>query len=291
MKRVLAIFIFSFLLSCYSQEDPFLSGEGFLPLWNNPASYGTWNKFSVNTDARILWKYLSNGPETFLLNSEYKINLSDKHKLGIGLFYLNHKFSYQRDNWFGIPLNYQFKAKKLNYSIGLSPRLLNTSFSPIPVPPQTINDSALPMLGAGTVFSMDIGTMVYNNDFYAGISITHLVSTYFETSIFNLAPQYYLQAGYKFLFKGNKHSIFPQFSYLYDGVVHGLNTMVYYQLKDEIFSVGAGYRSTSTIPLAIASTIKKFRLAYHLDIYTGPLASYATFSHEIRLSFRIREDY
>ncbi len=295
-SRVLILLVLSANFS-FSQQDPILSSEGFMPIWNNPASFGTWNTLSFNSAGRIQWPELDGHPKNLLINVEGKVAFGSapqrdpSFRLSMGVNYLMNSLGGYTYNRINFPLNKIFNLKDLKVAVALSPGIQRINLDQQwYISPQTPIDPNLPH-GTQTKFDMDAGVMVYGKRFYIGLSTTHLLEPVYDEINITTSRYYYSSAGYKYTLK-NGHSIFPQLAIKHDGLNMVFNSMIYYQLKDEIISFGLGFRQGNTILTGISSNFKKFKLAYNLDIYNSSFNfNGSPFAHEIRLSFVVPDKH
>lgn len=290
--RVLALILLMNSFVGFGQQDPFFVSDGFTPLWTNPASTGSWNKFSANLVGRLQWPGVNGAPSSAMLNSEYSFQLKNDHSLNVGIDLILEEIGQgaavkQNSQIFSVPINYSIKLKESRLAFGLSTGFRRISFSqdaPL-IPPQSSTDPILPVASAGTVFSLDAGVFWSSSKFYLGLSSTQLTAPFFPNISFNGATHYYLQAGYRF--KVGQHYIFPQVNLKSDGAGLAFWNLNYFQFKEDIFSIGAGFSAGRELLLAATFRYKRFKIAYNFDLNFGPLSGYTAGSHEVRLSFAV----
>jgi type IX secretion system PorP/SprF family membrane protein len=282
-------FIIVFLPSVsQAQQDPYFVTDGLGALWNNPASFGAKNKVAVNTVGRLQWVGLDDPSKLLMTNADFSISLNQKgesstaNKIGFGINFIGLEFAGFKEQIFQLPINYQFKIKETYLSVGLSAGFRRLDFTGVFwIPPQTQEDSLIPV-HAQTAFHLDAGIYWYNDKFNIGLSSTQLTAPRYEAISFQSVRHYYLQGGYRFsLFD---HYFYPQVQLKTDGAILAFWSMNYFQFKDDVFSVGAGFGGGHVL-FAVSGKYKIARLAYNMGINKSPLSSFSTFSHELRLTF------
>ena len=87
--KILFTFSFSVLtLIAFCQSSNSLTSDVYGPFWYNPASFGTWNKVSVNAIHLVSDIGSENPSKTFLFNSEVKFKYGKTNlSSGAGLNY------------------------------------------------------------------------------------------------------------------------------------------------------------------------------------------------------------
>lgn len=286
----------SFSFSAFSQQDPFLSGDVFItPIWHNPASFGTWNKFSVNAVGRGVVPKPSWNPRFFLINTEFKFGYSKKNGLsydltkiqsGVGLNYYFDAVGFSQSQSYSVNYNIQLKLKKHSrLSFGISPGFQTISFiDPIWNPPTDSLDPNLPQDGSQTRFSMGVGIMYYSRTTYLGLASTHIVPTTYDSINFTLARHYYLNAGHKIPIT-RKSTIFPTINLAADGATFSYSTLVLFQYTLN-YTAGLGYGRGGNIRGMLGYELKNFMLQYFVTYNPHKYFS-NNFGYEIRFSYKL----
>lgn len=270
-----------------AQQDPLFSSDVFTPIYNNPASVGTWNVFSANMAYRNQWPEVSNSYQSFLATSEAEVCFSNtsgacNFKLGMGLSFMFEQFGGSKFSMFNVPINYGINFENSVLTIGVSPGLKSYLFGVDWIPPQTLQDSLIPGSSRVISFDMGVGVMWYGDNFFVGASITHLINPSSSLTNFSTARHYYAHGGYRFKAKNNY--IFPIIKMYAVDAFFTADILCFYQTKNEYFSVGAGYRLGAAYLISVAAKYKKIRLAYHFDLYRSKIDPLRT-GHEFRLSY------
>jgi len=285
MKSVFLSLLVLCSISTVAQQEPTFVSEGFTPLWSNPASFGSWNKLSVNAMASAKNVGLDGAPRSFMLNAEFDVVWGAKggkreFNMPIGFIFNADNVGFSNYISVGVPINFQFKLSNSRLAIGLTPGYKSLKFSSDWVPPQTIIDPLLPVQSPKCDFNLDAGIFWYSEKAYAGLSMTQLNRPDLG---FSTAIHYHLNGGYRFSI--GQHYIFPQLQIKFDGATAAFWNLNYFQFKEDLFSIGIGVGGGMDLLLAATARYKQFKLAYNYDYVTGPLAEYTKGSHQIRLSF------
>ena len=286
MKTLLLVLSFVSFVS-FSQLDPYFSTDGFAPFWNNPAATGSFNQFSVNTVYRNQWPSIPGRFQTLGFNleadTEFGRRLSEnKFNMPIGLnaiFQQHGPHSIQTINVpVSIPIALGEHSKlAVGVSAGIKRSSFDWSFSPFFSQNIFVVDR--------TDLDLNAGLFWYGKRHYLGLSTTNI--NRLSGDGFSGEMHYYVQAGYKF--SVGKHYIFPMLNSAFQGGFNQTRLMTYFQFKEDLFSVGAGYTFSDAYLFALTGTIKQFKLAYVYDYYISQLTNVSGGSHELRLTYSIQK--
>lgn len=291
MKKVILLFSIVISAQAYSQQDPAFSGEGFTPYYTNPASYGSWNRFSVQTVGRLQWVGVSGAPRTLQLHVEggglgfRKKGVKERiFEFSAGINFMAEEIGFQRNQSLKIPLVVPVRIGETQLALGVAPGVSRLAFAPTWIPPQTLLDSLLPTATSGVVFDLDAGLFWYNENFFVGLSATHITRPGYGSINYSTAVHYYLHGGYKF--KIGEHYLFPTAQIRAAGGFGSWDIFNYFQFKER-FAVGLGYRASDAIMIGGWIEFYHVRVGYHYDYTINPLSTYSSGSHEVRLSYII----
>ncbi|MFT4603037.1 MAG: type IX secretion system PorP/SprF family membrane protein [Arenicella sp.] len=293
MKKIylLLVVVISISGSLQAQQDPHFVSEGFSPFWTNPASFGSWNKFSVNTVGGLEYVGFGDPRQKLMVNAEFALPIGEKFtpnstfQIGTGINFIATSFGGIKTKIFQVPLNYQFKIQNTTLSIGVSPGFRQLDFTYVIWVPPTDNPDPLIPIWRQSTFQLDAGVFWYGEQFYLGLSSTQITTPIYDELYFQSARHYYLQGGYRF--KVGKHYIFPQLQLGFDGATFGFWNLNYFQFKEDIFSVGIGVRAGWNVLFAATARYKQFKIAYNYDLISTPFGGFSKGSHQVRLSFII----
>lgn len=258
-------------------------------LHHNPASFGTMETYSANSTMRIQWDGVQDAPRTLNVNTGGRVRVGPRScyncgkEFRLGLNYQYGVVGFQRNHEWKFAIGYPIKMGESTLTVSVAPGIIKTKFAPSWVPPQTAQDSLLPIATAGSSFDMNAGLMFNWKTLYAGFSTTHLLAPNMSEINFSLARHYYLDFGYKI--PVGKHHIFPMLQLKSDGAGAVFQTFSYFVFKEDLFSVGLGYRLADALSIGAAFQKWGVRIAYHYDYMLNPLSNYGKGSHEFRLSY------
>lgn len=289
MKKVILLFSIVISAQAYSQQDPIFSSEGFTPFYTNPASFGSWNVLSVNTVGRLQWNLLDEPVKSMQINLEAAAIASSRRKgakelrLGLGVSFVAIDFFGSKTQAMKFPISIPIKLGETNLAFGVAPGFIRRKFSFTSIPPQTIPDSLVPPYTEETLFDMDAGLFWYGEKHFVGVSVSHIYTAPPKKINFTTARHYYLQTGYRF--DVGEHHIFPAAGIKADGAGFLADVMCTFQFREDVFSIGAGYRFGAAFLLAASVKWKRIRLAYNFDGFPNVLSNGIHTAHEIRLSY------
>lgn len=282
------ILLLSFVsITSFAQQDPYLASDGFTPFWNNPAATGSWNKLSLNTTYRTEWPALAGNRQTLAFNVEADAMFGAKGSeralnMPLGFNAIFESYGAQKIQSFNLPICIPIKLGKTTLAFGAAPGLkrVNYDWSQI-----TFGDPAIP--NPGTTFDLNAGLFWYGKKHYLGLSATNLNSAKIGT--YQRPRAYYLQAGYRF--NVGKHHLFPMLDAAYRDGFYTLKAMTYFQFKDDMFSIGAGYSLRSSVLASATLKLKNFKIAYVYQTFISQLNNAQGNAHEVRLSYALPKTF
>jgi hypothetical protein len=257
------------------------------PLVNNPASFGARNKLSAHVMGQ---SYLDRhgSPQNLNINAEGSVSISNYMNFHMPVFInfgLNSNFSshyFIRNQEFNVPIAASFGIKNTKLAFGVAPgfrRLTYSIFESIPPSTQPVP----PVSAAGTVFDLSSGVFWSGDQFYLGYSMNNMIQ-YKNSNI--LGPMKHdFSGGYRF--KVKQHYIYPTLRFSYQDGFTRLVSMNYFQFREDLFSIAAGYALKDAIYVGASARLKKFKLSYMYDIIRSPLTNAHKGNHELKLSYLI----
>jgi len=291
MKKSLIIILFG-LLSYWgiAQQYPQFSQRMFDEIVFNPAIIGTKPVDQIMLHHRSQWVGFDGAPMTQTLS--YNGSLMDN--MGLGGFLMNDITGPTRRLSFNLGYAYHLKFEKVNVSLGLLGTIVQYGIDGNKV---TLHENTDPSIYEGVsdrAWKPDVsfGTYVYNNDFFAGISIIQLFTArvhLFKNETFHatipLTQHFYLTSGYHFHLN-DEFDLQP--SILISGTV-GSPMQVDFNMKldyQKRIIGGLTYRYNDALVLLMGLKIKqRFTFIYSYDIVVSQLRKTNSGSHEILLSF------
>ncbi len=286
------ILLLSVSVEMHAQQLPYFRNEIYAPQWHNPASFGTWNRFSLNLMGYSGGVDFSQASAGAMFSAEGFFGFSNE-KSGIGLgtnYFYTSLPNYYETHTTNFQLNYQFEFEKFNISFGAAPGFRTISFDHIDwITADTIPDPNLHDAGIQTKFTLGAGVFLYTDKLYVGISSTQLNAPDYEELGFQAATQYYLNGGYRFKVSQNMQ-LFPSVSFGFNsaGLRH-LSGSVMLQFFKPGISVGIGYSATSNIWGLIGYEYKKISFIYTAGTSFSNLTNASIFNQEIRFTYKLKK--
>ena len=273
-------------------QDKIYSTEGFSTFQHNPASFGNQEQWSVNVFGQAQWTKYSGVPGALSFNGGGRIPLvsSGQHELIIGGSYTYNQSYFVDDQVGRLALGYRFNLNEnTSFSIALAPGVSDLQYSlfvPIYHPDAFGNDTSFNASNHDRNFDMSGGLMFNWKSLYAGVSATHLNRPQVGLSSAETPITVGFQAGYKIPLKD--HSIFPMVQWHSSGGFSSAQFMTHYVFKNDLFSIGAGFRTSGDLLLGTSAQLKGFKLAYNYNLYGSKSADNHGGIHELRMSYSFK---
>jgi len=327
MKKIVLITLsFIAVNMSVAQSDKQLTNYMFDNMSFNPATTG-FEGYCATAIYRGQWDKVENAPNTMLVNVQGSLPQINS---GIGISFMNDVIGLGVEK--EITLNYSFHLyvpNKGHLSAGLGLGIENIGFDPKWNGPTTGTDSqldpTLPTGASGTGLDVNFGLHWKAEDYYVGISATHLTQPTLANVNFTKARHYYLMGGYHitnkadfayFLPAGMK--VTPSILYKTDAVagILDFNIMMNQWMQgsnnNRGFYAGLTYRHTDAIAIQLGLQMKFYsnasrvnggddsgmlgkvgsksapdvlKFGYSYDIMTGPLNEYGFGSHELVVNY------
>jgi type IX secretion system PorP/SprF family membrane protein len=292
MKKKLLLLTTSIaVFSCnlFSQQDKLITHFIYDKMSINPGETGLDDGICATTMYRNQWDKVNGAPNSAILNVE--ANLTRFFPGGLGISFYHDAIGFSRQN--NVLLNYSYPLSLGNagtLGIGIGVGIVNFGMNPEWVPPTTAVDNSLPVGFSATNLDMNFGLYFKGNDFFAGISSTHLNESLLKkpaglvSNEYQVARHYYLMGGKKFRNVG-PGDIDAQLLVRTDMVKYSADVNVRYIWKNIAYG-GLTYRTIDAIGLMVGwIPIKNFTIGYSYDITTNKLSSVSRGSHEMLLRY------
>lgn len=281
--------------SSMAQQNIQFSQYIFNELTINPAYAGNKEDWNLNASYRQQWSGIPGAPRTGSISVDGLFRGDDNdRRVGIGLQAMMDKLGPQSamslygSYAYRIPMDEE-GLSRLSLGVGIGITQYKMDGSTFEYTDQ--NDVAIPVAAAASIApDARFGLYYYNPNFYFGLSVMDLLSSYTNTSYswkgykfetIKKAPHVYLSGGTIFAFSDNfkmKPSLMVK-SDLKGPINIDFNSFLI--VADKIW-VGGSYRTTNNISIMAALNIPKFRLGYSYDLNMSSLVG-AGPSHEISL--------
>jgi type IX secretion system PorP/SprF family membrane protein len=290
-KFILLTTVLSVITSLsFGQQDKLITHFIYDKMSINPGETGIDDGICATSIYRNQWDKVNGAPNSAVLNVEANMNRFFPGGLGISFYHDAIGFSRQNN----VLLNYSYPldlAGLGTLGIGVGLGIVNFGMSPVWVPPTTVQDNSLPV--GFTATNLDVNFGLYfkgNNDYYIGLSSTHLNESLLESTVgtvnnqYQMARHYYLMGGKRFNGIGDG-AIDAQLLLRTDLVKFSADINARYFWK-EIGYAGLTYRTVDAIGLMLGwMPVKNMTVGYSYDLTTNKLASVSRGSHEIVLKY------
>ncbi len=300
ITRSLGLSFLFFYTAIFSQQDKLLTHFMYDKMSLNPGSTGLDDGICATSLYRNQWDKVNGAPNSAILNVE--ANLTRFFPGGLGISIYHDAIGFARQN--NALLNYSFPIQIGNAGVlglGVGVGIMNYGMDPTWVPPSTFNDPTLPTGFAATNLDLNFGAYFKGNDFYAGISSTHLSESLLENSVtgsgatltqsYQTARHYYAMGGYKM--RNIAGGDIDANLLLRTDLVKfsaDINARYIYRLggKDGQSFVYGGltFRTSDAIAVMLGyMPIKDLTVGYSYDVTVNKLASISRGSHELLLKY------
>jgi type IX secretion system PorP/SprF family membrane protein len=281
--------------SSLAQQDKLLTHFMYDKMSVNPGETGIDEGICATSIYRNQWDKVNGAPNSAVLN--IAANMNRFFPGGVGLSFYHDAIGFSRQN--NLLLNYSYPISLGNVGTlgaGIGAGIISYSMNPNWIPPQTMNDPSLP----GTDFSaisldLNFGLFLKGNNYYAGVSSTHLsesellgASSGIGTVGYNTARHYYIMGGYKMNNIGPGNLDFNLMART-DLVKYSVDINTRYFIKregSELGYAGLTYRTSDALGILLGyNAFKNFTVGYSYDLTLNKLSSISRGSHEMFVKY------
>lgn len=293
MRKVTATIVLSiFGLFSFAQQDAQFSHNMFNRLATNAGYAGTNNAICATLIGRSQWMSFPGAPKTGLLSIDAPILTGTPFHGGAGLTVVSDQLGFEKNMNAKLAYSYHLSLGAGTLGLGLEGGMLQKSINGTWVPPTTATDVAIPGAINKTTYDIGLGVYYTTNQFYVGLSSTHLPQSTFSKDKFNYTNvrHYYFTGGYDFPLPGNPNiELKPSLLVKSDGRSYQLDVNALAQYN-KMFWGGVSYRITDAIVVLVGfnkglSNGSNLRIGYSYDVTTSALRGYSSGSHELLLGY------
>lgn len=296
MKTILSVVCLFFVLNVtLAQQEVVYSNFLLNKYYYNPAIAGSEQGQLINFGLRKQWAGFEGAP--FSVHADFYGSIKDRQKMGYGASIISENMGIT--NRFGVYLNYAYHvrlSKKIKLGLGVKPGYLQYTARLYKAKLADQEDATLNGTQYGaSAFDINFGFNLYSKRFFVMGAMNHLLGKDFKYAAYNLNLRHHFNfiAGYNFLFVSKKSkkewTLQPSVMIKY---VKPIPVQFSFMLKTEYehkYWLGLIYRSDAAIGINVGATFfKNFSIAYGYDYSIGGLGNYQHGSHEIILSYRIK---
>lgn len=293
MKKKLLLASTFVVLACSTltaQQDKLITHFIYDKMSINPGETGIEEGICATTIYRNQWDKVNGAPNSAVLNIE--ANMNRFFPGGLGLSFYHDAIGFSRQN--NLLLNYSYPlnipgAGTLGIGVGVG--MINFGMNPNWVPPTTNPDNSLPVGFSATNLDLNFGLYFKGEqDYYAGLSSTHLSQSLLSESVagvsneYQTARHYYIMGGKKFRNVAGG-DIDANVLMRTDLVKFSADINARYIWRDIAYG-GLTYRTSDAVAIMLGWVpIQNMTVGYSYDITTNKLSSVSRGSHEILLKY------
>lgn len=298
---ILMVCFIGILGKAFSQQDPHFS----LPYYNqmsfNPSVIGSKNCMSATLTGNFQMIGVRDAPMnwTFGLDMPFAFGKTRQNAIGFGIVGYGVYEGTSSGGAMRFAINY--KRCKLGpgdlafgIDLGLATRRFN---NPLWIIPPEHPDTNLPDPNmAGEAFDMGIGISYTGDNFYAGVSCTHLNAGSISTMNYTFNKQMYFNGGGFIPMGPNKNwrlnpNAFVRTDFATVNFNVGINALCYFN-ENKAMIFGSSYRYTDVVGINIGYAMRfkegkkgMMLIGYNMDLHTSRFGMMGTTSHELVLRF------
>jgi type IX secretion system PorP/SprF family membrane protein len=300
MKRFLLSIFFVFAASIgFAQQDPQFTMWQFDRLSVNPAMSGFDRMHSITALHRDQWDGLDKDPKTYLFN--YSGTFGAKQNIGFGSTIYSEVLGQQQNTVVRFSPSYHLSISNGNFfsagvSVGMYQTKLGANWVYIDSGDPTIPTNERNQGGA----DVGLGLSVYKpNQYYFGVSATHLAGPNLEDVGIEMVPHIYVMGGYEAAI-GTDLVVRPNVLFKTDAASRqfDLNADVMfkkmfwgglaYRLGDAIAPYVGFQKSFAQVDQGVRTMDHGIKLGYSYDVTTSLLKDYSAGSHEIFVTYSMK---
>jgi type IX secretion system PorP/SprF family membrane protein len=295
MKKLNIAFLFLVLVlqPVLSQQDPLSSQYMFNTLTYNPGVAGTSGMICATALNRQQWIGFTGAPSTTVFNISAPVS-PFKIKSGVGLLVESDNIGFDKDINISGSYSYLMDIGPGKLGIGLSLGMLNKSISPTWQIPS--GDSHTPASGDPLIpenkesyvaFDAGLGLYFKADNYYAGLSITHLNQPKIKYSKGTpyVSRHYYLTAGYILQLPNPSLEFIPSVFAFSDGKVAQFTISSLLRYNKKVWG-GVSYRAgDALIGIVGFELYNGIRLGYSYDFTMSDINKNSSGSHEFMVNY------
>lgn len=283
--------------SLKAQQDPQFTNYMFNRLLFNPAFAGTNEKrICVSAIHHNQWSQFE-GPkqEGSPTTTGFSVHAPmQKYISGVGLTLINDEQGFENTFSMNLSVSYSFDLDIGRLFGGIGIGFIQKGYDGDWEYPENPNDPVIsdePIQDIIPDFSF--GAYLVHDDYYAGLSMTHLFNSQFEwenEGSYAKHRNLYFTAGYNIPLPNNPEIVFVPSTLIksdFASTQFDINVNAWYQ---EFLYAGLSYRQTDAVALLVGGRFADFHLGYSYDIITSDISGFSRGTHEFVLGYCFRFD-
>lgn len=276
-----------------AQSDSYYSLFEYAQNFYNPGAAGGNNAMCVTSLHRQQWTGIKEGrPQTTIFS--FDMPMIGVDVLGVGIKINQEFIGFQKDLNIGANFAFRTDVGSAKLGIGLGLGVINRAINGDWITWESLNgqtvyiDPAIPHMESKTAFDMTFGATLYGENYWVGISATHLTKPKINYEIempSYIARHFYLTGGYDYSLPNPSFDLIGSAFILSDG---GLPTATLNvkMLYNKSFWGGISLRySDAIVPMVGIHLINGISIGYSYDIVLSKIGSYQYGSHELMVRY------
>jgi type IX secretion system PorP/SprF family membrane protein len=297
MKKILSIFILTSLFTsvAWTQQLPQYSQYVLNRYVINPASAGSENYFSGQTNYRSQWEGVNDAPRTYILSVNGPIA---NQKMGIGGYMFVDITGPTKRNGFNLSYSYHVKLNDyLKLSMAINAGLLQYTVDGTEIVFEDPTDDLITNSQERNLYpDAGFSFYLYGSNYYFGASAPQLIRNQldFENSLRDptgrLVNHYFITGGYIYELNSD-FDIEPSFLLKYVKPTPLQYEFTARGIYKDMAWLGVSYRKSDAINLLLGVTLQQnLSVGYSYDITQSDLSNYSSGTHEIMLSVKFNNN-
>lgn len=307
MNKTLRL-VSAFLLCTWgasAQQDLVLTHFFYNKFAVNPGATGMNDGICGNLLYRNQWDKVNGAPNSVIFNAEANLpSFGLNHDAGVGLNFTHDAIGFNRQNNLMLSYSYHLALGPNDgvLGIGASVGMVNFGLSPVWIGPQTQVDATFPAASSATSFDANFGLYYKTNNWYAGLSATHLPAGSLKLKsevvsnnvAYDLVRHYYVMGGWTSNpINGGNGLVDVQFLGQTDARKFSGNLNARYIHKNMMYG-GLGFRNSDAVSVLLGFKPWDFHspkgagfmwVGYSYDITIGRLSKISNGTHELAVKF------
>ena len=294
MKRILLTSAVLVLFTVASKAQQYYQVTHFMfdKVSINPASAGINDRLCASGIFRNQWTGFGGEPKTGIFNVHAPVEIL---RGGLGFTYYNDQLGFEQNNIARLSYSYHYNIFGGKIGVGVSAGIVSKSFDANWVTPDTeaTDDQFIPANNAGDMTpDFNFGIYYQGNDFYVGLSSTHLAEGELEEVYYQTKRHYWLMAGYEYkgLMNGDL-DLKPALLVKSDVVSTQLDINLIAEYRNMIWG-GLTYRLADAIAPMVGyvhhlnnDSEGVLKIGYSYGVTTSAINQFSSGTHEIALNY------
>lgn len=298
MRKIVSIlsFVILFSVGAKAQQDYQVTHFMFDKLSINPAFAGINDKLCASAIFRNQWTGFSGAPRTGIFNVHAPVELL---RGGVGFTYFNDELGAEKNNIARLSYSYHLNnvlggKLGIGVSAGIVSKAFGTDFTP-PEPNEQDNVIDGARGSSDIIPDFNFGVYYAGNDFYVGLSSTHVAEGNLADVYYQTKRHYWLSAGYEYkgLMNGDldlKPNVLVKSDIVSTQV--DINLLAEYR---EMLWAGVTYRLSDAIAPMVGyihhlenESEGVIKIGYSYGLTTSAIKQHSSGTHEIALNYCMR---